>query len=49
MSKDIDRITPFFNGKKILIAGGSGFVGKVFIEKLLRYCKCFGEFKIILL
>lgn len=36
MSEDIDRISPFFIGKNILISGGSGFVGKVFIEKILR-------------
>lgn len=36
MSEDIDRITPFFRGKIILVAGATGFVGKVFIEKLLR-------------
>ncbi|XP_023312175.1 fatty acyl-CoA reductase 1-like isoform X2 [Anoplophora glabripennis] len=28
----------FFNGKYILITGGSGFIGKVLIEKLLRSC-----------
>lgn len=35
-SKSEDRISPFFAGRIIFIAGGSGFVGKVFLEKLLR-------------
>lgn len=36
-SKSEDRISPFFAGRIIFIAGGSGFVGKVFLEKLLRW------------
>lgn len=31
-----DRIQEIFEGKTIFLTGGSGFVGKVFIEKLLR-------------
>lgn len=34
--EDLDRITPFFDGKIIFITGGTGFLGKVLIEKLLR-------------
>lgn len=32
-------IPEFFKGKEILISGGSGFIGKVLIEKLLRSCE----------
>ncbi len=36
MSDNEDRIGPFFNDRIILISGGSGFMGKVLVEKLLR-------------
>lgn len=31
-----DRIAESFAGRKILISGGTGFLGKVIIEKFLR-------------
>lgn len=31
-----DRIADMFEGKKILITGGTGFLGKVLLEKFLR-------------
>lgn len=31
-------IKQFFTGKTVFITGGSGFLGKVLIEKLLRSC-----------
>lgn len=34
--EDTDRITPFYDGKIIFITGGTGFLGKVLIEKFLR-------------
>lgn len=34
----LPRITEFYKGKEIFITGGSGFVGKVLVEKLLRSC-----------
>lgn len=33
-----DRISQTFVGKTIFITGGSGFLGKVLIEKILRKC-----------
>ncbi|GAB0090386.1 Fatty acyl-CoA reductase [Sergentomyia squamirostris] len=35
---DEDRVAKTFIGKTIFITGGSGFLGKVLIEKLLRVC-----------
>uniref|UniRef100_A0A336MDU5 Fatty acyl-CoA reductase n=1 Tax=Culicoides sonorensis TaxID=179676 RepID=A0A336MDU5_CULSO len=32
------EIIQFFTGKHVLITGGTGFVGKVIVEKLLRSC-----------
>ena len=34
-----DRISESFNGESIFITGGTGFMGKVFIERLLRLTK----------
>ncbi|KAG5680579.1 hypothetical protein PVAND_010076 [Polypedilum vanderplanki] len=33
---DEDRIAPIFKGRHILLTGSTGFMGKVFVEKLLR-------------
>lgn len=40
-------IKKFYDGAEIFITGGSGFVGRVLIEKLLRSCE--GISKIFLL
>ncbi|KOB67541.1 Fatty-acyl CoA reductase 3, partial [Operophtera brumata] len=32
-----DRIAETFKDMKVLITGGTGFMGKVLVEKLLRY------------
>jgi len=31
-------ITKFYSGRHIFITGGSGFIGKVLVEKILRSC-----------
>ncbi|KAG5887300.1 hypothetical protein JTB14_007027 [Gonioctena quinquepunctata] len=41
-------ITEYFEGKDILITGGSGFIGKVLIEKILRSCPAVGKIYFLL-
>lgn len=41
-------VPEFFSGKNVLITGGSGFLGKVLIEKLLRSCPNIGNLYILL-
>lgn len=43
MDDDKPGITEFFAGRDVFITGGSGFMGKVLIEKLLRSCPELGR------
>lgn len=42
-----DRITEIFKRKTILVTGGTGFMGKVFVEKMLRTCPDIAMFYLI--
>lgn len=34
--QDIPNVTQFYNDRIVLVTGGTGFLGRVLIEKLLR-------------
>lgn len=42
MSSRLEDVLPsvaeYYSGKNVFITGGTGFIGKVLIEKLLRSC-----------
>lgn len=42
-----DRIGALFTGKNILLTGGTGFMGKVFLEKMLRQCPDIEQFYLL--
>ncbi|XP_017780622.1 PREDICTED: fatty acyl-CoA reductase 1-like [Nicrophorus vespilloides] len=44
----IVTIPEFYRGKNVFVTGGSGFIGKVLIEKLLRSCPDIGNIYILL-
>lgn len=37
-SVSLTPVQSFYHGKSVFVTGGSGFLGKVLIEKLLRSC-----------
>ena len=39
MLPDVSQIKTFFQNQTVFLTGGSGFLGKVLIEKLLRECE----------
>ena len=43
-----ESVTEFFNGQSIFITGGTGFLGKVLIEKLLRCCPNIGKLYLLM-
>lgn len=45
---DLNSVQEFYAGKTIFITGGSGFMGKVLIEKLLYSCSEVQEIMILM-
>jgi alcohol-forming fatty acyl-CoA reductase len=43
-----ESIRKFYENSEIFITGGSGFIGKVLIEKILRSCESVGKIYILL-
>lgn len=43
MNEELSPIQQFYNGQNIFITGGTGFMGKLLIEKLLRECPGIGS------
>ncbi|XP_050299737.1 fatty acyl-CoA reductase wat-like isoform X6 [Anthonomus grandis grandis] len=42
------EIVEYLRGKNVLVTGGTGFLGKLLIEKLLRSCKDIGKIYVII-
>ena len=38
MDSVLPSVAEYYSGKSVFITGGTGFIGKVLIEKLLRSC-----------
>lgn len=45
---DISNIIDFYKAREVLITGGTGFVGKSLIEKLLRSCPDIGRIFVLI-
>lgn len=43
----VDRVSASFKGKTILLTGGTGFMGKTFLEKILRQAPDIERFYLI--
>ncbi|PSN29015.1 putative fatty acyl-CoA reductase [Blattella germanica] len=41
-------ISEFYKGKNVFITGGTGFIGRVLIEKLLRSCPDIGNIYVLI-
>lgn len=48
MAETLVSIPEYFAGQNVFITGGSGFIGKVLIEKLLRSCPDVGRIFVLL-
>lgn len=48
MAETLVSIPEYFAGQNVFITGGSGFIGKVLIEKLLRSCPDVGRIYVLL-
>lgn len=46
--KMVQTIPELYSGKSIFLTGGTGFVGKVLIEKLLRSCPDVGNIYLLI-
>jgi thioester reductase-like protein len=44
----MSTIPEFFQAKKIFVTGGTGFIGKVLLEKILRSCPDVGNIYMLL-
>lgn len=45
---DVDRVSALYKERHVLITGGTGFMGKVFVEKLLRNVPDIGKIYLLI-
>lgn len=45
--EQLPSVAEFYRGKNIFLTGGTGFIGKVFIEKMLRCCPDIGSIYVL--
>ncbi|XP_022646776.1 putative fatty acyl-CoA reductase CG5065 isoform X2 [Varroa destructor] len=48
LERDDSQVAAFFANRTVLITGGTGFIGKLLIEKLLRSCPAIGQIFVII-
>ena len=47
MSEEFPSIAEFYRGRHVFLTGATGFIGKVFIEKMLRCCPDIGTIYVL--
>lgn len=48
MGQDFPSVSEFYRERDIFLTGGTGFIGKVFIEKILRCCPDVGGIYVLI-
>jgi len=46
--QDFPTVAQFYKGRNIFLTGATGFIGKVFLEKILRCCPDIGDIYVLI-